>query len=154
VELEDNSFAKMASKDSSKTQKSLQEALDSAFPTKVRSTSEHSLLTFLRDLELATPRGSDIHLLLNEQVRPRDARVRTWLDRNVRVHLHFSMSKSSWLNEIERWIACQSKAEGKAPLVASFSQLRSQIRRFLTAPPVVSGPFNWVAHVEGAAIFR
>jgi transposase len=47
----------------------------------------------------------DVHLILDNSSTHKTPRIRRWLIRHPRVHLHFTPTGSSWMNLVERWFA-------------------------------------------------
>src|SRR5881396_1352752 len=62
-------------------------------------------LSFLRHLDAQTPPELDLHLILDNYATHKHAKVRAWLARHPRFHLHFTPTASSWLNLVERFFA-------------------------------------------------
>lgn len=58
--------------------------------------------TFLRTIDREVPKDLDIHLILDNFATHEHEKVRTWLDKHPRFHLHFMPTSSSWLNLVER----------------------------------------------------
>lgn len=44
----------------------------------------------------------DLRLIVDNYVIHKHAKVKAWLARNPRLHLHFTPTYSSWLNQVER----------------------------------------------------
>ena len=45
----------------------------------------------------------DLHLIVDNYGTHKHPRVKSWLRRHPRFHLHFIPTSSSWLNMVERW---------------------------------------------------
>lgn len=60
-------------------------------------------LRFLKKIEAETPPALALHLIVDIYATHKPARVKRWLARHPRVHLHFTPTSSSWLNLVERW---------------------------------------------------
>jgi len=60
-------------------------------------------IRFLKRIDAQTPPGLDLHLVVDNYGAHKHARVRSWLGRHPRFHLHFTPTSSSWLNLVERW---------------------------------------------------
>ena len=45
----------------------------------------------------------DLHLIVDNYATHKHPKVRAWLKRHPRFHVHFTPTSSSWLNVIERW---------------------------------------------------
>lgn len=60
-------------------------------------------LDFLKHLDRETPPELDLHLILDNYCTHKHAKVRAWLAKHPRFHLHFTPTSSSWLNLVERF---------------------------------------------------
>ena len=60
-------------------------------------------LKFLKKIDAETPPDLDLHLIVDNYCTHKHAKVKAWLKRNPRFHIHFIPTSSSWLNVIERW---------------------------------------------------
>jgi hypothetical protein len=61
--------------------------------------------SFLRHVEASVPAKLEVHLICDNYTTHKHPRVRTWLARRPRFHLHFTPTYSAWLNQVERWCA-------------------------------------------------
>lgn len=60
-------------------------------------------LKFLKLIDTSTPPHLDLHLIADNYGTHKQAKVKAWLARHPRFHMHFTPTSSSWLNAIERW---------------------------------------------------
>ena len=60
-------------------------------------------IRFLKKIDNETPAGLDLHLIVDNYGTHKHPRVKSWLNRHSRFHLHFMPTSSSWLNMVERW---------------------------------------------------
>ncbi len=60
-------------------------------------------IKFLRLIEEQTPPGLDLHLIVDNYNTHKHPKVKAWLQRHPRFHVHFIPTSSSWLNLVERW---------------------------------------------------
>jgi transposase len=60
-------------------------------------------LKFLGRIEEQTPAGVDIHVILDNYATHKHPKVKAWLNRHPRFHLHFTPTSASWLNLVERF---------------------------------------------------
>ena len=60
-------------------------------------------IRFLRKVDGETPADLDLHLIIDNYATHKHPRVKQWLRRHPRFHLHFTPTASSWLNLVERW---------------------------------------------------
>ena len=62
-------------------------------------------LRFLKRIHRETPKKTELHLILDNYATHKHEKVRAWLEKHTRFHLHFIPTSSSWLNLVERWFA-------------------------------------------------
>src|SRR5499433_770591 len=58
---------------------------------------------FLTKIDAETPSNLDLHLIVDNYATHKHPRVKSWLQRHPRFHIHFIPTSSSWLNLVERW---------------------------------------------------
>jgi transposase len=86
-------------------------------------------LAFLKKVERQTPEGQDLHIIVDNYATHKHQKIRNWLKRNIRVHLHFTPTSSSWLNLVERFFGDLS---AQALSKASFKSIRELVQRMET----------------------
>ena len=72
--------------------------------TAARHTSE-AFVAFLSGIVARQPKRREIHIIADNLSAHKSRRVRQSLDAHPRVHLHFTPTYSSWLNQVEIWFA-------------------------------------------------
>ena len=60
-------------------------------------------IRFLRKIDVETLSELDLHVIVDNYATHKHPRVKSWLRRHPRFHLHFIPTSSSWLNLVERW---------------------------------------------------
>ena len=70
-----------------------------------RRHRHQEFLRFLEDVDASLPRGFDVHLVMDNYGTHKVKKVRTWLLRHPRYHVHFTPTGASWLNLVERLFA-------------------------------------------------
>jgi len=60
-------------------------------------------IKFLKLIDQQTPAELGLHLIVDNYATHKHPRVKSWLKRHPRFHVHFIPTSSSWLNLIERW---------------------------------------------------
>lgn len=63
----------------------------------------HEWIKFLKLIDQQTPAELGLHLIVDNYATHKHPRVKSWLKRHPRFHVHFIPTSSSWLNLIERW---------------------------------------------------
>ncbi len=61
-------------------------------------------IKFLSVIDRDTPPELDLHLIIDNYSTHKHDKVKRWLKRHPRFHIHFIPTSSSWLNIIERWL--------------------------------------------------
>lgn len=111
-----------------------------------RSYARHRHQEFIRFLELVVqryPRG-DLHLVLDNYRTHKHPDVQRWLRRHRRIHLHFTPTSASWLNQVETWFSIVHRKALRRGVFRSVAQLKDAIQRFLDAWNSQCRPFAWV----------
>src|SRR5271157_4230337 len=72
--------------------------------TAARHTSSESV-AFLTDIVVNQPRGKEIHVIADNLSAHKTGQVKAFLEAHPKVHLHFTPTYSSWLNQVELWFS-------------------------------------------------
>ena len=100
-------------------------------------------LAFLRHIEANVPEHLDVHLICDNYGTHKHARVKNWLARRPRFHLHFTPTYSSWLNQVERWFALLTERQIRRGTHRSTVELEQAIRAYLEINNRNPTPFVW-----------
>ena len=98
-------------------------------------------LDFMNDI-VATRPGKEIHVVL-DNLNTHKPKQDRWLKAHPNVHLHFTPTYSSWLNQVECWFSILSRAALRGASFTSPRQLREGIDRFVKAYNQSATPFEW-----------
>ncbi len=60
-------------------------------------------IKFLKQIDAETSKELDLHLIVDNYATHKHPKVKSWLKRHKRFHVHFIPTSSSWLNVIERF---------------------------------------------------
>lgn len=60
-------------------------------------------IKFLKQIDASTDPDLSLHLVADNYATHKHPKVKRWLARNPRFHMHFTPTSSSWLNLVERW---------------------------------------------------
>ncbi|HSU55844.1 MAG TPA: IS630 family transposase [Candidatus Dormibacteraeota bacterium] len=107
-------------------------------------------LDFMNQIVAENP-GQQIHVILDNLNTHKPKRDR-WLKLHPQVHLHYTPTYSSWLNQIECWFSIMSRAALKGASFTSPRQLREAIDAFVQVYNENAAPFEWskaVVHPTG-----
>ena len=102
-------------------------------------------LGFLRPLDAETPPDLDLHLILDHYATHKHPKVRAWLARHPRFHLHFTPPASSWLNLVERFFADLTADVVREGSFESVPALVRAIEGYLAERHLAPKPYRWRA---------
>jgi transposase len=108
-----------------------------------RRHRSQEFVQFLETIEARVPAGLDVHLILDNYGTHKTPRVRRWLARHRRFHMHFTPTSASWLNLVERWFALLSQKQIKRGAHRSVRALETAIREYLAITNDAPRPFVW-----------
>lgn len=105
-------------------------------------------LAFLKTIEANVPPDLDVHLILDTYGTHKPQKVRAWLAKHPRYHVHYTPTYASWLNQVERWFGLITQ---RAIRRGSFKKVRELIERieaFVTDYNTHPTPFRWTATAD------
>jgi transposase len=105
-------------------------------------------IKFLRQIDAETPADLDLHLIVDNYATHKHPRVKAWLKRHKRFHLHFIPTSSSWLNLVERWFREITDKRIRRGVFKSVAQLIEAIRAYIEEHNENPRPFVWTAKAE------
>jgi len=109
-----------------------------------------AFVDFLGDIVATQPKRREIHVIADNLSTHKTQAVRTFLGAHPHVHLHFTPTYSSWLNQVELWFAKIERdllARGIFTSVADLARkIRRYIRRYNTAPKPIRWSYRNPAH--------
>jgi putative transposase len=105
-------------------------------------------LAFLRNLDACIPRELDVHLIVDNYSTHKHAKVRTWLARGPRYHIHYTPTYSSWLNQVERWFTLISQRAIRRGSFGNVKDLVDKIDAFVLNYNRSCRAFVWTATAD------
>jgi len=105
-------------------------------------------LSFLRLIDRETPSDVDIHLVMDNYATHKHAKVRAWLAKRPRYHVHFTPTSASWMYLVERWFGIISQRAIKRGSFRNVTALINTINEFIEHYNETAKPFVWVATAE------
>jgi transposase len=97
-----------------------------------KTTARHTtqeFVAFLTDIVVRHPDEQEIHIILDNLSAHKTQRVQDFLTDHPNVHLHFTPTYSSWLNQVELWF---SKIERDLIYRGVFTSVKDLSRRIMT----------------------
>jgi len=85
---------------------------------------------------------TELHVVLDNLNTHKPTHDR-WLARHPNVHLHYTPTRASWLNQIEIWFSKLSRAALRGTSFTSVRKLREAIEAFVVAHNRNPRPFEW-----------
>ncbi len=105
-------------------------------------------LAFLKTVEKQTPKELDLHLIVDNYATHKHEKVKNWIKRNKRVHLHFIPTSSSWLNLVERFFGLLTERQLRRGVFTSVQELEETIMDFIERHNEDKKPFVWTKSAE------
>ena len=105
-------------------------------------------LSFLRLINKNVPENLDLHIIVDNYSTHKHSKVKGWLARHPRFHIHFTPTYSSWLNQVERWFGLITQQAIRRDSFKSVKELVKKINAFVEAYNKNSKPFVWTATAD------
>ena len=105
-------------------------------------------LKFLEKIDAETPSDLDLHLVVDNYCTHKHAKVKAWLKRHPRFHIHFIPTSSSWLNVIERWFGKITQDRIRNGVFRSVDELVDAIMSYVEAHNADPTTFVWTKSAE------
>jgi putative transposase len=120
--------------------------LDGHVITQCKPRHRHQeFLAFLNHLDRNIPAGLELHLIADNYATHKHPRVKAWLARHRRFHLHYTPTYASWLNQVERWFALISQQAIRRNSFRNVRDLIQTIDSYVTYYNTHKRPFVWTA---------
>jgi transposase len=98
--------------------------------TATRHTSAE-FVAFLADILINQPRGKEIHVIADNLSAHKSGSVKDFLAAHPKVHLHFTPTYSSWLNQVELWFGKIERDVIARGVFTSVSDLKRKLMRYI-----------------------
>ena len=126
-------------------------SLYAAFNTKTgevlgRTAQRHTsaeFVAFLTDIVANQPRGKEIHVIADNLSAHKTKRVDQFLTEHSNVHLHFTPTYSSWLNQVELWFAKIERDVIARGVFTSVPDLKRKLMRYIRQYNKQPKPVKW-----------
>ena len=105
-------------------------------------------LSFLRHIDENVPQELDVHLILDNYATHKHSRVRAWLSKRPRFHVHFTPTYSSWLNQVERWFGLITQQAIRRGSHRNVRELIKNIENYVARHNEYATPLVWTATAE------
>jgi transposase len=98
--------------------------------TATRHTSSE-FVAFLTDIVAHQPKRKEIHVIADNLSAHKTEKVQTFLAAHANVHLHFTPTYSSWLNQVELWFAKIERDVIARGVFTSVPDLKRKLMRYI-----------------------
>ena len=110
--------------------------------TAQRHTSAE-FVAFLNDIVANQRRGKEIHVIADNLSAHKTKRVDEFLAAHLNVHLHFTPTYSSWLNQVELWFGKIERDVIARGVFTSVSDLKRKLMRYIRHYNTQPKPVKW-----------
>ena len=107
------------------------------------STRSDNFVEFLSDLVDQTPDGLDLHCIVDNFAAHKTATVAEFLAANQHVHLHFTPTHASWLNQVELFFSILERRLLRRGEFDSVDHLAERVIAFIKDYNRKATPFRW-----------
>lgn len=112
-------------------------------------TRAKEFLSFIKQLDRRTPKGRDLHVILDNHSAHKTKEVMAWLTKHPRIHFHFTPTSSSWLNAVEGWFAQLERRSLYRGVFTSVHELKDELKRYIEVHNRESAkPFKWTKNAK------
>jgi transposase len=102
-------------------------------------------LSFLKRLDADTSKELELHVICDNYATHKHEKVKAWLAKHPRVHVHFTPTSASWLNMVERFFRDITVNAIRRGVFTSVSDLMDAIDVYLLEHNRSPKPFIWTA---------
>jgi transposase len=126
-------------------------SLYAAFETRTgevlgRTAERHTsaeFVAFLTDLVTHQPKRRELHVILDNLSAHKTKLVQAFLAEHPHVHLHFTPTYSSWLNQVELWFAKIERDVIARGIFTSVKDLARKLMRYIRTYNQAPKPVKW-----------
>ncbi|HQX48401.1 MAG TPA: IS630 family transposase [Planctomycetaceae bacterium] len=101
-------------------------------------------LDFLKTIDATYP-TTELHIICDNYATHKHDRVKKWLAKRPRIHIHFTPTSSSWMNLIERWFRDLTEKCIRRGSFNNVTQLETAIWNYIDNSNDTPKPFHWKA---------
>lgn len=113
-----------------------------------RRHRHQEFLKFLAVIDSTLPGDAEVHLVMDNYGTHKVKKVRQWLTRHPRYHIHFTPTSGSWLNLVERLFADVTQRCVRRGTHTNVAQLEKAMLAYLKQRNRDPKPFVWTADAD------
>lgn len=126
---------------------------DGSVITQCKPQHRHQeFLAFLRHVDQQVTQDLDVHLICDNYAAHKHARIKAWLAKRPRYHIHYTPTYSSWLNQVERWFGLITQQAIRRGSFDSVADLKRKINQFVEHYNQHPRPFKWTATADSILV--
>lgn len=111
--------------------------------TAARHTSEQ-FVSFLEAIVASQSKRREIHVICDNVSSHKTALVETFLAEHARVHIHYTPTYSSWLNQVENWFSKIQRDVIARGIFTSTKDLDKKLMRYIRQHNQNPKPLKWI----------
>ena len=96
---------------------------------------------FLNHIDQNVPENLDVHLIVDNYCTGKHTKVKRWLSKRPRYHVHYTPTYASWLNQVEIWFNIITQKAITRGSFRSVKELIDRIQTFINNYNKTSKPF-------------
>lgn len=105
-------------------------------------------LSFLRHIDASVLEDLDVHLVVDNYATHKHPKVKAWLAKRPRYHVHYTPTYASWINQVERWFGIITQQAIRRGTFSSVKELVARINAFVERYNTHTRPFVWTATAD------
>jgi transposase len=109
-----------------------------------RRHTSAEFVSFLEDIVTSQSAGQEIHVIADNLSAHKTKLVDAFLEAHPHVHMHFTPTYSSWLNQVENWFSKIQRHVISRGVFRSLHDLRSKLLRYIRHYNKTATPIKWV----------
>lgn len=108
----------------------------------IRRNNSETFIRFLRRLLQSYP-DKELYVVLDNGSSHRSKKTLAWVAKKKRLHLKFTPTHASWLNQIEIWFGILTRKVVRRGIFKSREELVAKLMSFIEAYNKQARPFEW-----------
>lgn len=108
----------------------------------IRRNNSETFIRFLRRLLQSYP-DKELYVVLDNGSSHRSKKTLAWVAKKKRLHLKFTPTHASWLNQIEIWFGILTRKVVRRGIFKSREELVAKLMSFIEAYNKQARPFQW-----------
>lgn len=105
-------------------------------------------LAFLRQIDRETPGKMDLHLIVDNYCTHKHHKVKAWIEKHPRFHIHYTPTSCSWLNLVERFFGQITQDCIRRGVFKSVLELTGAIHEYIENHNEAPKPFRWTKSAD------